>query len=372
MDDYRKLLVGDISDEVREQTPQRILNEVEAINNQLKFIGWERGESDANKYCVHVEPLLESCETSANYLAELADFRQQNDSKNAKAVAEDLQNEQKEHQDLCKSKGWPESWASDPPAAEDKAAPASEQVGTDKEGLASSSRPDSSDHTTDETIEDAASASSATSTSGTTSPRTGNAPGNTYATKEGSSNPPVIQCVPIMQTLRPGYTEDGEKILCYQELRLGGRLYVERNGGYVLIPASEGGGSTVLDMAKTEANLPRVGTGLEDLLSRKDRIKRGNYGIKHAAVGKIKPKAGRLPDIVCCFSWEENGQSHERLLVRSDLGRVVGPASANKMLAAMIHPQHTKGVTLYEALCAANPGFEYYKAGSRAKKKADD
>ncbi|KAL2808646.1 hypothetical protein BJX63DRAFT_25085 [Aspergillus granulosus] len=151
-----------------------------------------------------------------------------------------------------------------------------------------------------------------------------------------------------VQDIRPGFASSGQRI---RAVRGNTRAVVEESDGRLTyLTAVEAGGTEVLQRASVLPSVKQIETGgWKELKARWASIT--NPRINWVVAGSWDPYKQRLPEIVACLCYEENGQLLEKIGARSNINILFGSAVGDSMLAHGLCPGSIKPQDALERLC---------------------
>lgn len=147
-----------------------------------------------------------------------------------------------------------------------------------------------------------------------------------YPREDNNDNNPRTRASPA---IRPGYTRDGKRIHAADSRRA---VVEDDNGGLSVRTATEAGGSAVLAAAMALDSVARIETeGWKELKANKGNL--GRTRLDWAAVGGWDPMSQRLPEIIGCYVYEEDGQEVKKIGSRSNIKIVEGARVGDTLIA---------------------------------------
>jgi hypothetical protein len=158
--------------------------------------------------------------------------------------------------------------------------------------------------------------------------------------------------------IRPRFTNDREEIVSLQRCGREGnvRCHIRLSDGICQLKPSTLCGDVVMISSVEAAGVKYQGSEFEDFLKRKKELALLPHRVIDAAAAGQKG-ARRLPAISQGFWYEENGVTKTVYLSRSQLGRLSGPPSADKLISRSMSGGTCE--TVAEALHYTNPSNMY-------------
>ncbi|KAL3484613.1 hypothetical protein BJX62DRAFT_218538 [Aspergillus germanicus] len=140
---------------------------------------------------------------------------------------------------------------------------------------------------------------------------------------------------PTASAVRPGYTTSGKLI---RAVRSHTRAVVEEPDGRLsYLNATEAGGTEVLQRASALTTVKQIETGgWKELKASWATVT--NARLTWTVIGSWDPYSQRLPEIVSCLCYEQNGESREKIGARSNIKIVFGSAVGDRMIAESLSP----------------------------------
>ncbi|KAL2782650.1 hypothetical protein BJX66DRAFT_320199 [Aspergillus keveii] len=141
------------------------------------------------------------------------------------------------------------------------------------------------------------------------------------------------------RNIQPGFTSSGKRI---RAVRSHTRAVVEEPDGRLsYLNATEAGGSEVLQRALVLPSVKQIETGgWKELKARWASVT--NARLAWTVMGSWDPYSQRLPEIVSCLCYEENGEQHQKIGARSNINIIFGSAVGDCMMADGLCPGSVK------------------------------
>ncbi|KKY25345.1 putative hypothetical glutamine rich protein [Phaeomoniella chlamydospora] len=152
---------------------------------------------------------------------------------------------------------------------------------------------------------------------------------------------------PVLRDIKPGYTDEGDKILAYLNLGTGKRYVIERpDGAHEIISGADAGGRAV----QINEFVPRVANTIDSGFMTTILQQGGTYGINWVAMAASEEVVYSMPTVVVEFYWNKGSES--KIVSKSALERAMGKSSASRLMAKTINERGPRGETFEEALLA--------------------